>query len=239
MGSDRHEPEEAPSISSPSTASGCSDTRSRTNSSVDSSTPPATPPWPNVPSIPPTSQVRPSRTCNPGRWSSLRPGAGRSGRPQPVVAMAAGRLLAAAGRPGEQPRAAPGPSRRPRRLRGRRGLRRLGRSGATDRSGVGTRRSRRSRRRGLHVGDDERPDGRIMANHWDGPDFPWRSSGESGFDRTVASLSSGAAQGDQGRLHLCSATYCLRYRPAARRPQMIDTGMSHIGFRCIIRPPSR
>ena len=39
-------------------------------------------------------------------------------------------------------------------------------------------------------GDDERPDGRIMANHWDGPDFPWRSSGESGFDRTVASLSS-------------------------------------------------
>jgi hypothetical protein len=24
--------------------------------------------------------------------------------------------------------------------------------------------------------------------------------------------------------------YCQRYRPAARRPQMIDTGMSHIGF---------
>ncbi len=26
-----------------------------------------------------------------------------------------------------------------------------------------------------------------------------------------------------------------RYRPAARRPQMIDTGMSHIGFRCVSR----
>jgi phosphoglycolate phosphatase-like HAD superfamily hydrolase len=30
-------------------------------------------------------------------------------------------------------------------------------------------------------------------------------------------------------------SYCLRYRPAARRPQMIDTGMSHIGFRCVVR----
>jgi len=27
----------------------------------------------------------------------------------------------------------------------------------------------------------------------------------------------------------------MRYRPAARRPQMVDTGMSHIGFRCVIR----
>jgi hypothetical protein len=26
------------------------------------------------------------------------------------------------------------------------------------------------------------------------------------------------------------------YRPAARRPQMVDTGMSHIGFRCVMRP---
>ena len=27
----------------------------------------------------------------------------------------------------------------------------------------------------------------------------------------------------------------LRYRPAARRPQMIDTGMSHLGFRTVAR----
>jgi formylglycine-generating enzyme required for sulfatase activity len=33
----------------------------------------------------------------------------------------------------------------------------------------------------------------------------------------------------------CADSYCMRYRPAARRPQMIDTGMSHIGFRCVIR----
>ena len=31
----------------------------------------------------------------------------------------------------------------------------------------------------------------------------------------------------------CADSYCMRYRPAARRPQMIDTGMSHIGFRCV------
>jgi formylglycine-generating enzyme required for sulfatase activity len=36
----------------------------------------------------------------------------------------------------------------------------------------------------------------------------------------------------KGGSYLCAATYCLRYRPAARRPQMIDTGTSHIGFRC-------
>ena len=39
----------------------------------------------------------------------------------------------------------------------------------------------------------------------------------------------------KGGSHLCAPNYCLRYRPAARQPQMIDTGMSHIGFRCIWR----
>jgi sulfatase modifying factor 1 len=40
----------------------------------------------------------------------------------------------------------------------------------------------------------------------------------------------------KGGSFLCADSYCLRYRPAARRPQMIDTGMSHLGFRCIHRP---
>jgi sulfatase modifying factor 1 len=40
----------------------------------------------------------------------------------------------------------------------------------------------------------------------------------------------------KGGSFLCADSYCLRYRPAARRPQMIDTGMSHIGFRCVARP---
>jgi formylglycine-generating enzyme required for sulfatase activity len=39
----------------------------------------------------------------------------------------------------------------------------------------------------------------------------------------------------KGGSFLSASNYCLRYRPAARQPQMIDTAMSHIGFRCIIR----
>jgi formylglycine-generating enzyme required for sulfatase activity len=138
-------------------------------------------------------------------------------------------------------------------------------------------------------GDEPRPDGRIMANTWDGPDFPWRSTGESGWDRTApvgsfpangyglydmagnvwewtadwwtsrhaddaarpCCVPSNPRGGEQrashdpaqpqfpiprkvikGGSHLCADTYCLRYRPAARRPHAVDTGMSHIGFRC-------
>jgi formylglycine-generating enzyme required for sulfatase activity len=141
-------------------------------------------------------------------------------------------------------------------------------------------------------GDEPRPGGRIMANTWDGPDFPWRSTGESGWLRTAPVGSfppngyglfdmagnvwewtadwwtdrhAGDASpccaprnphgGDRdasydprqpqfkvprkvikGGSHLCADTYCLRYRPAARRPQMVETGMSHIGFRCAWDP---
>ena len=142
-------------------------------------------------------------------------------------------------------------------------------------------------------GDEPRPGGRIMANTWDGPDFPWRSTGESGFLRTApvgsfppngfglhdmagnvwewtddwwtsrhpddASSACCAPEdprgGDleasydpaqpqfrvgrrviKGGSHLCADTYCLRYRPAARRPQMVDTGTSHVGFRCVQSP---
>jgi formylglycine-generating enzyme required for sulfatase activity len=39
----------------------------------------------------------------------------------------------------------------------------------------------------------------------------------------------------KGGSFLCAPNYCRRYRPAARHAQMIDSGMSHIGFRCIVR----
>ncbi|WP_294904431.1 formylglycine-generating enzyme family protein [Tatumella sp. UBA2305] len=39
----------------------------------------------------------------------------------------------------------------------------------------------------------------------------------------------------KGGSHLCAPNYCLRYRPAARQGQTLDTATSHIGFRCITR----
>jgi sulfatase modifying factor 1 len=40
----------------------------------------------------------------------------------------------------------------------------------------------------------------------------------------------------KGGSHLCAPNYCLRYRPAARQAEAIDTATAHIGFRCVIRP---
>jgi formylglycine-generating enzyme len=39
----------------------------------------------------------------------------------------------------------------------------------------------------------------------------------------------------KGGSHLCAPNYCLRYRPAARQSETVDTSTGHIGFRCIIR----
>ena len=39
----------------------------------------------------------------------------------------------------------------------------------------------------------------------------------------------------RGGSHLCAPTYCLRFRPAARQSETVDTSTSHIGFRCVIR----
>jgi len=39
----------------------------------------------------------------------------------------------------------------------------------------------------------------------------------------------------KGGSFLCAPSYCRRYRPAARHAQMVESGASHIGFRCIRR----
>jgi sulfatase modifying factor 1 len=38
----------------------------------------------------------------------------------------------------------------------------------------------------------------------------------------------------KGGSHLCAPNYCLRYRPAARQGEAIDTSACHIGFRCVV-----
>jgi sulfatase modifying factor 1 len=149
-------------------------------------------------------------------------------------------------------------------------------------------------------GDEFTPDGRHMANTWQGP-FPWRNLANDprlgdGFAGT-APVGSYPANGFglfdmagnvwewmtdwylapsqknsvksccvpenprggppeasydpamprcriprkvvKGGSFLCAPSYCRRYRPAARQPQMVDSAMSHIGFRCIIREPKK
>jgi formylglycine-generating enzyme len=140
-------------------------------------------------------------------------------------------------------------------------------------------------------GDEFMPDGKLMANVWQG-EFPWHNLRTPVAPRTTAIRSfppngfglydmtgntwewtsevfsmptadagptpkSGCCTGGQrslerpiasaadtglvpervikGGSHLCAANYCLRYRPAARQRQTIDTSTAHIGFRCVIR----
>jgi formylglycine-generating enzyme len=120
-------------------------------------------------------------------------------------------------------------------------------------------------------GDEERPGGELMANHWQG-EFPWRNTGARGWRGTspvglfpangyelydvtgnvwewtsdscsTTDPGAGISLPDmprrviKGGSHLCAPSYCLRYRPAARQPEAVDTSTSHIGFRCIVRTP--
>jgi formylglycine-generating enzyme required for sulfatase activity len=40
----------------------------------------------------------------------------------------------------------------------------------------------------------------------------------------------------KGGSHLCAPNYCLRFRPAARQPEAVDTATCHLGFRCAASP---
>jgi formylglycine-generating enzyme required for sulfatase activity len=56
-----------------------------------------------------------------------------------------------------------------------------------------------------------------------------------GVDRRRASVAPGERlprRVIKGGSHLCSPDYCLRFRPAARTPEAIDTATCHLGFRC-------
>ena len=120
----------------------------------------------------------------PARLAGVHPHAraGRPAPPQPVVALGAGRVVAAPGRAGQLDRRARAASGRAGRLRGRGGLRRLGRPAPAQRGRVGTGRARRPGRRRVHLGRRAGADGARLANYWHG-DFPWRP--EPGYGTTA------------------------------------------------------
>ena len=41
----------------------------------------------------------------------------------------------------------------------------------------------------------------------------------------------------KGGSYLCAPNFCARYRPAARQPQELGLGASHLGFRTILNAP--
>ena len=125
-------------------------------------------------------------------------------------------------------------------------------------------------------GDEPSPDGRPMANTWQG-EFPWQNLLSDGYEGTSpvgafppngyglldvtgnvwewtadrfeaegagrACCAPAAHDGLERRVikggsHLCAPNYCLRYRPAARQGESVDTSTSHIGFRCVRREPA-
>jgi formylglycine-generating enzyme required for sulfatase activity len=62
-----------------------------------------------------------------------------------------------------------------------------------------------------------------------------------GPNKTTAGVG-GPVRVIKGGSWLCAPIFCARYRPAARQPQEVDLGASHIGFRTVLRgspPPDR
>lgn len=110
-------------------------------------------------------------------------------------------------------------------------------------------------------GDELEPNGQHMMNVWQGT-FPVENSQADGFYGTAPVGSfppNGFGLYDmtgnvwewcsdwfdadhtdigvvmKGGSYMCHASYCHRYRPAARRPNTIDSSAGNVGFRCVSR----
>lgn len=67
-----------------------------------------------------------------------------------------------------------------------------------------------------------------------GPASPRRATREESYDPLQPNVRI-PRKVLKGGSHLCAPNYCLRYRPAARHAETIDTSTGHIGFRCVVR----
>ena len=142
-----------PATGCASTRSGSTATRSRTCSSRPSSPPRATSPSPSGRSIPADFPGAPPENLLPGSLVFTRTrGPVDLRHLSQWWTWTPGRELEASRGPGLERRRPAAPPGRARRLRGRRGLRRVGGQAPADGGGVGARRARRARRRGLRLG---------------------------------------------------------------------------------------
>ena len=82
----------------------------------------------------------------------------------------------------------------------------------------------------------------MIGNVWEWTTTPWRvdhrkTATDGCCAATAVRSGTPALKVVKGGSHLCAPNHCRRYRPAARQPQSIDTSLSHIGFRCVLRGP--
>jgi sulfatase modifying factor 1 len=72
----------------------------------------------------------------------------------------------------------------------------------------------------------------MTGNVWEWTCDPF---GPDGDGCCAPSAADGPRRVIKGGSHLCAPNYCLRYRPAARQSETVDTSTGHLGFRCVAR----